>query len=93
MTVDELDEAGNWSNEEYFDYMKETGQWDSFEKLEHADKPCDRCEQTVRTTWKVESYLDVADEDTEPYTVVTEFEICTLCMFELYGSKHPVGQK
>lgn len=88
MTLDEVEKAGNWSNEEYFDYMKEAGEWDAFEKQEHAPKPCDRCEHDVETTWRVESYFDVQDDCTRRYTLATEFEICTLCMLELFGSQN-----
>jgi hypothetical protein len=93
MTLEEVDKTDEWSNNEYFDYMKETGEWDAFDKQEHDAKPCDRCEHGVETTWKVESYFDVQDVRTKRYTIVTEFEICTLCMLELFGSQNPEGKK
>jgi len=27
MTLEEIDLTGYWSNEDFFDYMKETGEW------------------------------------------------------------------
>jgi len=88
MTLEEIDRTGYWSNEEFFDYMKETGEWKEDGDLGHTGKPCDRCENDELGSWKVEAYMDVVDPCTRSYTVATEFEICTMCMLELYGATY-----
>jgi len=88
MTLDEIEQTGYWSNEEYFGYMKETGNWGEAGDLGITGKPCDRCENDELGSWKVEVYFDFVEKGSKGYTVVSEFEICTLCMFELYGAKH-----
>jgi hypothetical protein len=93
MTMEEIERTGEWSNEEYFDYMKETGNWVENEDLGHTGKPCDRCEHDELGSWKVEAFFNVVDVCTKSYTVVTEFEICLMCMFELYSATYPHGNE
>lgn len=88
MTLDELERSSYWENDEYFDYMKETGNWgfpEDSENREDTGKPCDRCGQDGLRSWKVESYIDVDDVGAR-YTVATDFEFCLLCVLELVGS-------
>ena len=86
MTVEELEQAGNWSNEDYFDYMKSSGNWSITEESGHTGNPCDRCGHDGLVSYMVDAWIDVKDSCTRSYSVVTAFEICLMCMFELYGS-------
>ncbi len=86
MTIEELELTEKWSNEEYFDYMKETGEWEEHGDLGHTGKACDRCGQDDLGSWKVEAFFDVVDPCTQSYIVGTEFEICLTCMLELYAA-------
>lgn len=91
MTLEEHELTDNWSNEDYFDYMKETGEWEEHGSMGHTGKPCDRCGHSEQESWIVESFIDVVDSGTLSYIVGTEFEICSLCMLELFGATYPVG--
>lgn len=87
MTFEEFDQASNnWSNEEYFDYMKESGYWTAHENLGLTGKPCDRCEYDELESWRVEAYIDVYENGSPLYIAGTEFEICLMCMIELHGA-------
>lgn len=93
MTLEELERAGNWSNEEYFDYMKQTGQWEEQGDLGHTGRPCDRCGGDELGSWKVAALIEVVEPCTQSYVVGTEFEICLMCMIELYGATYPNGSE
>ena len=89
MTFEELEHTEDWSNEEYFDYMKESGNWMVHENLGHTGKPCDRCEKDDLGSWKIEAYVDVEESCSRRYSTGTEFKICLMCMLELYGATYP----
>ena len=89
MTLEELERTDKWSNEDYFDYMKETGEWEERDDLGHTGKPCYRCGNNELGSWKVEAFIEVVDPCTQSYIVGTEFEICQMCMLELHGATYP----
>lgn len=79
MTLKKFDHTDNWNNEEYFNYMKESGDWFPHDELGHTGKPCDRCGQDVLSSWRVDALRCVEGK----YIVAREFEICLLCTMEL----------
>lgn len=83
MTGEEFHESDNWTNEEHFSRMKETGQWMPVGNLGVTGNPCDRCGHDVLESWDVEAWLLV-----EHYSISTRFEICLLCLLELNGATY-----
>lgn len=82
MTLEEIEATGNWENEDYFQYMRETGNWDVLEGHGVTGTPCDRCGCTVLESCTVETYFLLDDGSSH----ATEFELCTLCVLQLYAA-------